>query len=140
MHSVKTYYGGFFLKKQKKANMKNQITEPKLIVITRSDISDGYQVVQSAHSIADFAFEFPETFSQWKKESNSIICLSVKNEFELQKYYYKYKELTDAVMFFEPDVNEFTSVCLYGTPQIRKSLSNLPLSLKNKTNQNENAI
>lgn len=110
--------------------MNNQI-ESKLIVITRSDISDGYQVVQSTHSIADFAFEFPETFSKWKSESNSIICLSVKNEFELQKLYNKYKDLTDSVMFFEPDIDQFTSVCLYGTPEIRKKLSNLPLALKN---------
>jgi len=43
-------------------------------------------------------------------------------------------------MFFEPDVDQFTSVCLYGTPQIRKSLSHLPLALKNKTNQNEKVI
>ena len=112
-----------------------QIQEPKLIIITRSDISNGYQVVQSTHSIADFAFEFSKTFSKWKLESNSIICLSVKNEFELQKLYHKYKELTDAVIFFEPDVDEFTSVCLYGTPQIRKSLSHLPLALKNKANK-----
>jgi hypothetical protein len=95
-------------------------------------------VVQSTHSIADFAFEFPEIFSKWKSESNSIICLSVKNEFELQKLYHKYKELTESVILFEPDVDEFTSVCLYGAPKIRKSLSNLPLALKNKTNKNEN--
>jgi hypothetical protein len=95
-------------------------------------------VVQSTHSIADFAFEFSEIFSKWKSESNSIICLSVKNEFELQKLYHKYKELTESVIFFEPDVDEFTSVCLYGAPKIRKSLSNLPLALKNKTNKNEN--
>ena len=118
--------------------MNNQINETKLIVITRSDISSGYQVVQSTHSIADFAFEFSEIFSKWKSESNSIICLSVKNEFELQKLYHKYKELTESVIFFEPDVDEFTSVCLYGAPKIRKSLSNLPLALKNKTNKNEN--
>lgn len=43
-------------------------------------------------------------------------------------------------MFFEPDVDQFTSVCLYGTPQIRKSLSHLPLALKNKTNQDEKVI
>jgi hypothetical protein len=96
--------------------------------------------VQSTHSIADFAFEFPETFSKWKSESNSIICLSVKNEFELQKLYHKYKELTESVIFFEPDVDEFTSVCLYGTPQIRKSLSHLSLALKNKINQNEKVV
>lgn len=117
-----------------------QIKESKLIIITRSDISEGYQVVQSTHSIADFAFEFPQTFSKWKKESNSIICLSVKDEFELKKIYHKYKNLTDSVIFFEPDVDQFTSVCLYGESQIRKSLSHLPLALKNKTNQDEKVI
>ena len=120
--------------------MKNQINEEKLIVITRDDISDGYKVVQSCHSIANFAFEFPETFSKWKDKSNSIICLSVKNEFELKKLYHKYKYLTDTVIFFEPDVDESTSVCLYGAPQIRKSLSHLPLALKNKKNKDEEVI
>jgi hypothetical protein len=38
-------------------------------------------------------------------------------------------------MFFEPDVNEFTSLCVYGTPEIRKKLSHLPLSLKSKNNE-----
>ena len=138
MHLVNILIMEVFYFKNKKTIMNNQINETKLIVITRSDISSGYQVVQSTHSIADFAFEFPEIFSKWKSESNSIICLSVKNEFELQKLYHKYKELTESVIFFEPDVDEFTSVCLYGAPKIRKSLSNLPLALKNKTNKNEN--
>ena len=53
------------------------------------------------------------------------------------KLYHKYKDLTESVMFFEPDVDEFTSVCLYGAPKIRKSLSHLPLTLKNKTTENE---
>ena len=117
-----------------------QINETKLVVITRSDISEGYQVVQSTHSVADFASEYPETFSKWKEGSNSIICLSVKDEFQLQKLYHKYRDLTDTVIFFEPDVDEFTSVCLYGTPQIRKSLSHLPLALKNKTKRDEKVI
>lgn len=114
--------------------MKNQIKETKLVVITRSDITPGYQAVQSTHSIADFAFEFPETFLKWKMESNSIICLSVKNEFELERLYEKFKELTPSVIFYEPDVYEKTSICLYGTPEIRKKLRSLPLLLKNNNN------
>ena len=109
-----------------------QINETKLVVITRSDISPGYQAVQSTHSITDFAFEYPDTFAKWKLESNSIICLSVKNESELQKLYDKFKDLTPSVIFYEPDVDEMTSICLYGTPEIRKKLRSLPLLLKNK--------
>jgi len=100
-------------------------------------MNPGYQVVQSTHSIADFAHQFPEVFSQWKEESNSIICLSVKSEQDLLKTYLKYKDLTPTIKFFEPDVDEWTSICLYGTPQIRKKLSHLPLILKNNTSQNE---
>ncbi len=120
--------------------MNNQIKETKLVVITRSDISPGYQAVQSTHSIADFAFEFPEVFSKWKSSSNSIICLSVKNEFELERLYEKFKDLTPSVIFYEPDVDERTSLCLYGTPEIRKKLRSLPLLLKNKSNSNEKTI
>jgi peptidyl-tRNA hydrolase len=92
-------------------------------------------VVQSTHSIADFAYEHPETFGKWKEESNSIICLSAKSQEHLLKLYEKFSRVTQATIFFEPDVDEYTSLCLYGTPEIRKALSHLPLSLKQKTNE-----
>ncbi len=110
----------------------NKYEETKLVVITRSDIAPGYQVVQSTHSIADFAHEHPETFANWKAESNSIICLSTQSEETLLKLYEKYKRITPVTLFYEPDVNAYTSLCLYGTPKVRKSLSHLSLSLKEK--------
>ena len=115
-----------------------QIQETKLIVITREDISDGYKAVQSRHSNSDFAYEFPDTFRKWKEESNSIICLSVKNELELKKLHHKFQNITDCVLFFEPDINETTSLCLYGTPDVRRILQKLPLLLKNKKQNYEN--
>ena len=103
------------------------------MVISREDIAPGYSVVQSAHAIADFAYEHPQTFNEWKKDSNSIICLSVKNEEELLKLFEKLAKKTPSSSFYEPDVNAFTAICVYGTPEIRKSLSHLPLVLnKNK--------
>ena len=101
-----------------------------MVVITREDIDPGYQVVQSTHSIADFAHEHPEFFGTWKEESNSIICLSAKNQEHLLQLFEKFSKLTPTVKFFEPDVDEWTSICLYGTPEIRKKLSHLSLSLK----------
>lgn len=86
--------------------------------------------MQSTHSIADFAHEHPQQFKEWKETSNSIICLSAKSEEHLIQLYEKYKLKTQASLFFEPDVNAYTSVCLYGTPEVRKSLSHLSLSLK----------
>ena len=90
-------------------------------------------MVQSTHSIADFAYDHPEVFKKWKEESNSIICLSCKSQEHLLELYEKYSRLTEASLFFEPDVDEYTSLCLYGSPDIRKGLSRLPLcNPKNK--------
>lgn len=114
--------------------------EIKLITITRSDISPGYSAVMACHSIADFAYQFPDTFENWKIESNSIICLSVKNEFELEKMYHKFKDITPTIIFYEPDVDQKTSICLYGSSQIRKKLQNLPLLLKNNNQYEKSNI
>lgn len=110
----------------------NQIKDLKLITITRGDIAPGYQVVQSAHSLADFSFEYPDYFKEWKETSNSIICLSIDSKDKLIKLYDRLSKLTPAVLFFEPDIDDYTSLCLYGTPDIRKKLSNLSLSLSKK--------
>jgi peptidyl-tRNA hydrolase len=100
------------------------------VVITNGELNPGYQVVQSTHSIADFAHTYKDIFDNWKQESNSIICLSAKNKEHLQTIYEKFLRMTPTVIFYEPDVDEHTSICLYGTPDVRKKLSHLPLSLK----------
>lgn len=102
-------------------------------MITRQDINPGYQCVQATHSLADFAFEHTETFKKWKEESNSIICLSAKSEQHLLQLFEKYSQVTPTVKFFEPDVDEYTSICLYADSKIRKSLSHLPLTLKKES-------
>lgn len=110
----------------------DKFNETKLLVISREDITPGYSVVQSAHAIAEFAAEHTQTFKEWKKQSNSIICLSVKDEESLLKLFEKLDKKTPSSSFYEPDVNAFTAICVYGTPEIRKSLSHLPLVLKTK--------
>ena len=47
------------------------LNESKLVVITRQDINPGYQCVQGNHSLADFAFEHPETFKKYPKKKFS---------------------------------------------------------------------
>jgi hypothetical protein len=46
------------------------------------------------------------------------------------KLYDKLSRITPSVIFFEPDIDDYTSICLLGTTDIRKKLSNLPLSLR----------
>ena len=94
-------------------------------------------MVQSQHSIADFAAEYPIQFLNWKKESNSIISLSIRDEESLIKLYHKLQILSEVVLFTEPDIdNQATSLCVYGTKHVRKMLSNLPLSLKDRKEAN----
>ena len=122
----------------KNTQIKNR-QEPKMIIITRSDLSNGYQAQQSCHSIADFAYEFPESFKTWKETSNSIICLSVNNENELDTLFHKLSNVTNVTKFYEPDLNdELTSICLFGGEDIRRKLSYLPLLGKSlKQNHSE---
>jgi hypothetical protein len=94
--------------------------------------------VQSAHAIADFAYEFPTKFKEWKEDTNSIVCLSVKDEEGLLKLFEKLSKKTSCSKFYEPDVDAYTAICVYGTPEIRRSLSHLPLVLKQqKTKQDD---
>lgn len=108
--------------------------ETKLVSITRQDLNPGYQVVQTAHAIADFAYDHPDIFRQWKSESNSIITLSTKDEASLIDLYSRLKEKTSFITAFrEPDIqDQMTAICLYATVDIRKMLSNLPLALREK--------
>lgn len=111
--------------------IKKEYTEQKLVIITRQDLkTPGYQLPQACHSLADFAYEHPEKFKEWKETSNSIICLSARSEEHLIKLYEKYRTVTEASLFFEPDIDAYTSACFFGTPQVRKAFSHLPLSLK----------
>lgn len=99
-----------------------------MVIITRSDLTQGYQAQQSCHAIADFAAEFPSDFKEWKETSNSIIALGVKNESELETLFEKLSKETNVTKFYEPDLNdELTSIALYGDSKIRKKLSYLPL-------------
>ena len=104
----------------------------KLVVITRNDIPDGYQLVQSNHAVADFAYEHHQEFKEWKDTSNYIISLQIPNEQDLIKLYEKLSnEGAVATLFREPDIdNEATSFAFFGTEDLRKKVSNLKLSLK----------
>lgn len=104
----------------------------KLVTVTRKDLKNGQQLVQSAHSLAEFAQQFPDKFAEWKQQSNYLISLSVDNEEKLQRLFYKLQDNgADVVAFTEPDINDqLTSICYYGTPEMRKHTDKLDLALE----------
>lgn len=111
--------------------MRNQIK--KLVIVTREDISRGYQAQQSTHSVADFAVKFPSEHLDWFGNSGSIILLSIKNENDLLSLCNKLtKNNINVALFQEPDLNDtYTSLCFY-SDYGRKYVSHLPLLGKEK--------
>lgn len=92
--------------------------------------------MQSAHAVAQFAKDHPEKFSEWNDDTGSIICLQVPDESTLIQLYDKWKSKTQTSKFYEPDIESYTSVSLFATPDIRKKFSHLPLSLKKRKEVN----
>ena len=93
-----------------------QTQDPKLVTITRQDLSVGYQITQTAHSVADFAYHKPYEFKSWRENSNYKICLSTKDEESLTKLYNKLIDRdAHVIAFHEPDLgNEMTAITLLG--------------------------
>ena len=104
----------------------------KLLTVVRADLKPGAQIAQTSHAIAEFAYQFPNQFLDWKQNSNYIISLSVDNEEKLQRLFYKLLDNgADVVAFTEPDINDqLTSICYYGTPEMRKLTDKLDLALE----------
>ncbi len=117
-----------------KKQINNKQEETKLIVVTRTDISVGYQAQQSIHSAIYFAVENFNLLLDWNDRSKSIICLAIESEQTLLKLQNKlhYKGI-ESVLFQEPDLNnEYTSLCYYADYESRKLVSHLPLLGKQK--------
>jgi len=99
-------------------------------------------MVQSMHSLADFAETHPVFFKSWKNNSNYLISLATQDENSLKSLY---NTLCDhgapVVAFHEPDIgSEMTAICFYGVPEYRKLVSNLPLALKNGGTENKTCL
>jgi hypothetical protein len=103
-------------------------------VITRSDMSPGYQAVQSMHALRQFIAEHPEIDKRWFEQSNYLGLLSVKNEQELVHLIEQARHhgICFAV-FREPDIdNEITAIALEPGLKSKKLCSKLPLALRSK--------
>lgn len=111
--------------------MKNMQISPteKLRVVSRRDISIGYQSVQSAHALVQFQYEHPELAKLWYKESNYLAFLTVANEEELEKLIRKAeaKGIKHSI-FREPDIdNQITAVAFEASDESRRLTSSCPV-------------
>jgi hypothetical protein len=85
----------------------------KLFTIVREDIPPGYQLAQTLHAGIDLVLSknHNTTASDWKLNSNTVICLSVTDEESLKIVYLEAVRLGhNPVIFTEPDIgDQFTS-------------------------------
>ena len=104
----------------------------KLVTVTRKDLKAGQQLVQTGHSIAEFAYQYPNHFSDWMQNHKNLAALSTDNEESLKNLYNELKSNgAHVVAFIEPDIgDQVTSICYFGTPEMRKHTQKLNLALE----------
>lgn len=107
----------------------------KLITVTRQDITQGYQTVQSVHAALEWAKVYPEDFKIWSEQNKYITSLAVKNEntlialcFKLELFSVKFSK------FYEPDIDEITAICFISNEHTKRFTSSMPLVNKNYGN------
>lgn len=109
-----------------------QIQNFKLVVVTRQDISPGYQAVQSAHALIQFQYDHPEIANNWYKNSNYLAMLSTKDENSLINLIKQCQRLCLNISIFrEPDIdNQITAIAIEPSLKTKKLCSQLQLALK----------
>lgn len=97
-------------------------------------MSNGVQLSQSLHSSLEFFNQYPSISKEWITKSNYIVCLSVKDETELEALSQKAKENNITIVEFrEPDLNnQLTAICLEPSIEAKKLCSSIPLALKER--------
>lgn len=104
----------------------------KLYVVTRSDLSNGYQAVQGMHAAIQFIFEHKEVVCDWYQTSNYLGFLSVANESELAQLAEQAERHNIRFSVFrEPDINDqVTAIALEPGAKSKKLCNKLKLALK----------
>ena len=103
----------------------------KLTVVSRRDITPGYQATQAIHAAIQFVFEFPQISQQWFPDPY-LAVLSVENESELKQLIHKLQQSNlKYSVFRESDIdNQITAICIEPSDETRRITSQLPLLLK----------
>ena len=108
-------------------------------MITRQDLDNGYQAVQSIHAAIQFKFEHPEISRDWFENSNYLGLLSVANEQELVSLIEQaiQKGLKVSV-FREPDINDqITAIAIEPGNKSKKLCNRLKLALHETSNNDK---
>ncbi len=100
-------------------------------MITRQDLSPGYQAVQSMHALREFCAEHIELDRMWYQNSNYLGLLAVKDEHELSLLIQQAQQANIPFSIFrEPDIdNQITAIALAPGVKSKKLCSRIKLAL-----------
>jgi peptidyl-tRNA hydrolase len=101
-------------------------------LITRRDLTPGFQACQAAHAALAFSVKHPEITKVWHTESNFLVILTVEDEDALSdlRDTARQRGITH-IAFTEPDLDdEFTALALEPSLDAEKLVANLPLALR----------
>lgn len=112
-----------------------------LYIITRSDLTAGYQIAQTAHGVAAFAVSKPDAFSRWHTESQFIIALQTEDVDDLEALFWRtLSSGLEPVTFREPDLNhELTAIAFTPNEANKQFFAGLPLAGKGTGAINKNS-
>lgn len=108
----------------------------RLVTIIREDLSPGYQIAQTVHAVAEYTMMNPELIKEWYTRSNYVLSLSVKDVEELVEFGRQLHLLgVKFNIFYEPDVNEMTSIAFVSTYETDIVTKSMPLAGKSTANK-----
>jgi peptidyl-tRNA hydrolase len=81
------------------------MSNKKLFVIVRRDLTPAQQAVQAGHAVAEYLLSFYSSREEWR--NGTLVYLGVKNEKELEKWIFRlHLKEAPCVVFMEPDLND----------------------------------
>jgi len=101
----------------------------RLITVTRQDLSSGYQTVQTAHAVADFAIRYPIRFIKWRLFGRYLISLATTDKDSLEGLMKALDNLgVKFASFYEEDVKEVTAIAIQPHKLADQLTKELPLA------------
>jgi len=101
-------------------------------VLTRTDLPQGQQATQSVHAAFSFAHAHVGLMDDWYETSSYLVLLGVEDEVELG--WWRVRLLDKGCVltpWHEPDRdNELTALAVAPSPVAERTLSSLPLLLR----------
>lgn len=113
-----------------------------MVLVTRKDLTEATQAVQSTHVLAEYSERYTESYFDWQINHKYLVILSVPTQRELDDLVHTAKKAgVKYAVFREPDLNnELTAIALEpgdNESMTKKITSSIPLAFKDSTKRDK---